>query len=67
MADEHDDILDDLFHFCAWVAYLDQAAVEQGRPDSAATKQRAYRYYEEALALKNRQRTEALRECEPAE
>jgi hypothetical protein len=44
MTDDHDDILDDLFHGCAWAAYLDQAAEQRGWPDSAATKRRAYRY-----------------------
>ena len=52
MAD--DDILDDLFHGCAFQAYLQQAAIEQGPPDSEATRRRAYRLYEEALAEKNR-------------
>ena len=53
-AEPDDDILDSLFHGCALAAYLDQAAEQQGRPDSEATRQRAYRYYEEALAEKNR-------------
>jgi hypothetical protein len=53
MTDDHDDILDDLFHGCAWAAYLDQAAEQRGWPDSEATKLRAYRYYEAALAEKN--------------
>jgi hypothetical protein len=54
MADERDDILDDLFQWCAWAAYLDQAAEQQGWPDSEATRQRAYDYYEDALARKPR-------------
>ncbi len=49
-----DDILNDLFHSCALLAYLDQAAEQQGWPDSEATRRRAYRYYEEALAEKSR-------------
>ncbi len=49
-----DDIWDDLFHACALWAYLQQAAIEQGPPGSEATRQRAYRLYEEALAEKNR-------------
>ncbi len=53
MTAAHDDILDHLFHRCALAAYLDQAAEQRGWPDSEATKQRAYRYYEEALAEKN--------------
>jgi hypothetical protein len=51
-----DDILDSLFHGCALSAYLDQAHEQQGRPDSVATRQRAYRYYEDALAEKNRRK-----------
>src|SRR3954454_9016490 len=46
MIDETDDILDDLFHGCAFAAYIDQAIEQQGWPDSEATKRRAYRYYE---------------------
>jgi hypothetical protein len=49
-----DDILGGLFHGCALAAYLDQAAAEQGWPDSEATKRRANRYYEDALSEKNR-------------
>jgi hypothetical protein len=56
-AESDDDILDDLFHGCALAAYLDQAAAEQGWPDSEATRQRAYRYYEDALAEKNRRKS----------
>src|ERR1700730_13675601 len=51
---ESDDILDDLFAACALAAFLEQAAREQGWPDSEATRRRAYRLYEEALAEKNR-------------
>ena len=46
-------MLDDLFHGCALAAYLDQAEAEQGWPSNEATRQRAYRYYEDALAAKN--------------
>jgi hypothetical protein len=48
MTDE--DILDDLFHGCAFAAYM--AQVEQGPPDCEATRRRAFRYYEDALAEK---------------
>ena len=51
-----DSLLDDLFHGCALAAYLDQAVAEGGWPGSDATRMRAYRYYEEALAEKNRGR-----------
>ena len=48
-----DDIMDDLFHACAFTAYLEQAQIQQGWPDSEATRQRAYAYFEEALKSKN--------------
>jgi hypothetical protein len=51
------DILDDFFHACAFRAYLDEAAACRGWPDCEATRRRAYRYYEEALAEKNRAKT----------
>jgi hypothetical protein len=54
MTAEYDDILDDLFLGCALAAYVDQAVEQQGRPDSEVTRQRAYAYYEKALAEKNR-------------
>jgi hypothetical protein len=54
MADEYDDILDSTFHGCAWAAYFDQAAEEGRLPGRDATRRRAFRYYEEALAEKNR-------------
>ena len=61
-----DDILDSLFHGCALAAYLDQAAVEHGFPDSQATKRRAYHLYEDALAERNRRRSApALPACPP--
>lgn len=52
-----DDLLDDLFHGCAWQAYL-QIWGETGQfpPDSEATRRLAYRLYEEALAEKNRRK-----------
>jgi hypothetical protein len=53
-----DDILDDLFHGCALAAFIDEAVRKQGSPDPEATRSRAYRYYEEALAQKNRVRDE---------
>jgi hypothetical protein len=51
-----DDIWDDLFHGCAWAAYIDQARAEQGPPDSETTRRRAFRYYEEEVARKDRSR-----------
>jgi hypothetical protein len=48
------DILEDRFHFCALLAYL-EIAIEtcQSPPDSETTRRRAYQLYEEALAEKN--------------
>ena len=51
---EADDIWDSLWHGCVWAAFLDEAAERRGPPDSEATKRRAYQYYEDALAEKNR-------------
>lgn len=49
-----DDIWDDVFHGCAFAAFIDQAIADQGSPDPEATRRRAYRYFEEALAQKDR-------------
>jgi hypothetical protein len=51
-----DEILNDLFHGCAFAAFVDQAVAQGGPPDREATRLRAYRYYEEALAAKNRRK-----------
>jgi hypothetical protein len=48
-----DSIWSDLFHLCALVAFVEQAAAEQGWPDAEATRRRAFQLYEEALADKN--------------
>lgn len=48
------DLWDDLFHACAWDAFLVQARAVQGWPDPEATRRLAYHYYEEALAEKSR-------------
>jgi hypothetical protein len=53
MTAEFDDILDGLFHGCAFAAFVDQAIAQGGPPDREATRVRAYRYYEDALAIKN--------------
>ncbi len=45
-----DTILDDLFLGCAFTAFLEQAHAQQGWPDPEATRLRAYKIYEEALA-----------------
>jgi hypothetical protein len=49
-----DDIWNDLFHGCAWAAFLEQAHAQQGWPDREQTRKRAFRLYEEALAERNR-------------
>jgi hypothetical protein len=49
-----DSILDDLFHGAAFAAFVEEAAATRTMPCPNATKYRAYRYYEEALAKKNR-------------
>lgn len=45
-----DDILDDRFHGCAFAAFVEEAAIWGGVPPQESTRQRAYRYYEDALA-----------------
>ncbi len=52
-----DGILDDLFHGCAFTAFIDQATEQRGPPDMEATRRRAFAYFEEALAEKNAART----------
>jgi hypothetical protein len=53
-AEPDDDLLDDLFTGCAVLAFVEQAIAQGGPPDSEATRRRAYRHYEDALAAKNR-------------
>lgn len=52
------DIFDDLFHGCALKAYVDEALAIGGPPECEATRRRAYRYYEDALAERNRTKHE---------
>lgn len=40
--------MDDIFHNCALMAFVDEARIAQNWPDSNKVKARAYRYYEEA-------------------
>ena len=54
MTESLDDILDDLFHGCAFAAFVEQAALTGGSPCPEATRRLAYRYYEEALADRRR-------------
>jgi hypothetical protein len=59
MSTATEDLWDDLFHACAWAAYLEVwHRTGQFPPDSETTRRLAYRYYEDALAGKNCQRTE---------
>lgn len=51
-----DDILDDLFHGCAFAAFVEQAALTGGSPCPEATRRLAFRYYEEALAERRTRR-----------
>jgi hypothetical protein len=53
MTNDPDEILDGLFHGCAFTAFLEQAQAEQGWPDIEATRRRAFDYYEQELAIKN--------------
>ena len=53
MTTDLDEILDDLFHGCAFAAFVEQAIEQGGPPDMEATKRRAFQFYEEALALKS--------------
>lgn len=52
MTESLDDLLDCPFQFAALRAYMEQAAVSSGPPCPDATRQRAYRHYENALAEK---------------
>ena len=65
MTTGNDDLLDDLFHGCAIAAFVEQAIKQGGPPDSEATRQRAYRLYEDALAVKNGRASKRLTdECQ---
>lgn len=56
MSNDADEILDGLFHSCAFAAFLEEAHAQQGWPDIETTRRRAYAYYEQELAIKNSQR-----------
>jgi hypothetical protein len=49
---ETDEILDDLFHGCAFAAFVEQARLQKGPPCPELTRRRAYELYEQALADK---------------
>jgi len=48
-----DTILDDLFHGCALMAFMEEFATTNCLPDSDRTKWRAYAHYEASLATAN--------------
>lgn len=52
----YDDILDDLFHGCAFAAYIELAREAGGPPDCEATRRLAFRYFEEELAVRQDRR-----------
>ena len=54
MSANNDEILDDLFLGCALAAYLEQARIQQGWPDSEATRRRAFELFGQTLAEKHR-------------
>ena len=49
------DELDELFHWCSLVVFLQVANAQQGWSESEAVRQEAYRLYERELAEKNAQ------------
>jgi hypothetical protein len=51
---DFDAFMDDMFHGCAFAAFVEEAVKASGLPCPEATRQRAYRYYEEQLAAKQR-------------
>jgi hypothetical protein len=53
MADDYDDILDDLFLGIALTAFLQVAFEQRAIPDAETTRRRAYQLYEDALRARN--------------
>ena len=51
-----DDIMDDQFDGCAFAAFIEAVAEAAGPPCAERTRQRAYQYFEEALAEKQERR-----------
>ena len=60
MTDDY--ILDDIFHGCAFAAYLQLALASKNWPDVEHTRRLAFRIYEEGLTEKNEQ---ARTTCHP--
>jgi len=52
MIETRDDFWDDLFHGCAFAAYVELAVECNGVPDEELTRRRAFAYFEDALAAK---------------
>ena len=53
---DFDDIMDDLFHGCAFAAYIEEAAKAGRVPCPELTRRRAFQYFEAALADKQGRR-----------
>ncbi len=53
MTETLDDILDDLFHGCAFAAFMEQAVLTGGFPCPEMTRRRAFQLYEVALAVRH--------------
>ena len=53
MADDYDEILDDIFHGCALAAFLQVAFEQRAMPDAEVTRRRAYQLYEDVLRARN--------------
>lgn len=49
---DFDAFMEDMFLGCAFAAFVEEAAKASGPPCPDATRQRAYRYYEQQLAEK---------------
>jgi hypothetical protein len=49
---DHDDILDDLFHGVALAAFVEESCLVQAYPSIERTRCRAYAYYEDAIKSK---------------
>lgn len=53
------EIFDDLFHGCAFAAFVEERLRSEGTPCIERTRILAYRYYEEALVEKNNEPSES--------
>lgn len=51
-----DEILDDVFHGCAFAAFVEEARRRQAWPESEQVRVRAFDYYEQTVAAKNARR-----------